>query len=192
MTALTILAHAKSIPVIQEVWNVVFLGQSLAGSAMTLRLGLVILLAAMTLLPSGCTKPPSESPLVAEPFNATTDPSLVGEWTCVRQVIYGQPNPGGGKVEFTADGLRKSGSENAKWFRADPKASPAAIDLEMPGRDYPQRGIYKIEGKLLTICWTSYDKRRPTSFEPDQEVDGIMIFEYERFVNEGPHAGSGR
>ena len=46
------------------------------------------------------------------------------------------------------------------------------------GKEYPSRGIYKIEGDTITYCWaTSKDKPRPKKFEstPDSGVV-LMVF----------------
>jgi uncharacterized protein (TIGR03067 family) len=57
---------------------------------------------------------------------------------------------------------------NRYRLRVDPRASPAAYDLFHPTNtgDTPEwKGIYKIQGDTLTLCYNDARWGRPTAFE---------------------------
>jgi uncharacterized protein (TIGR03067 family) len=53
-------------------------------------------------------------------------------------------------------------------FRVNPGKTPAEIDLTSvagPSKGQTVHGIYRLEGKRLTLCWPlGEDQRRPTAF----------------------------
>src|SRR5579864_5062343 len=83
---------------------------------------------------------------------AKEPPSLVGEWIGVSGMRGGKPEnpPAGTSITFTADGklLMKEGGDRKPeegTYKADPKKSPAEIDLVPPTGDKGPTilGIYK-------------------------------------------------
>jgi uncharacterized protein (TIGR03067 family) len=92
----------------------------------------------------------------------TDVPRLVGEWR-------GEGPFGRGTLVITPNGtcLEKSpGRLRAATYRVNPRERPAEIDFWDPGAEAPRRGIYKISGDNLTVCWTQdQGDARPAGFE---------------------------
>jgi uncharacterized protein (TIGR03067 family) len=94
---------------------------------------------------------------------AKEPPTLVGDWAGESGIHGGKPEnpPPGTTLTFTADGkvLFKEGGDGKPEegsYKADAKKDPAEIDITPP--DGPKgeilRGIYKIEGDTLTLCFS--------------------------------------
>jgi uncharacterized protein (TIGR03067 family) len=114
---------------------------------------------------------------------AKEPPSLVGEWLGESGVRGGKPDnpPAGTSITFTADGkvLMKEGGggkteEGA--YKADPKKSPAEIDITPPAADKGEKviGIYKIEGDTLTMC-ISMGGERPKEFASPAGSEYMLV-----------------
>lgn len=103
------------------------------------------------------------------------EPPITGEWVRVGHTESGTPVAPDRDVHhqvFTADGewqysygARPDGTKG-KSYVADPKQSPATIDIHMSASGKPNwRGIYKVEGDTLTLCLVTGDRDRPKVFE---------------------------
>jgi len=92
----------------------------------------------------------------------TDAPRLVGEWR-------GEGPFGRGTLVITPNGTcveKSPGRLRAATFRVDPRKRPAEIDFWDPGAETPRRGIYKISGNNLTVCWAQdRGDARPARFE---------------------------
>ena len=101
---------------------------------------------------------------------AKDPPSLVGEWVGESGVHGGKPDnpPPGTTITFTRDGKLlltegKGGRTEEGTYKADPKKTPAELDLNPPGKAEAILAIYRIEGDTLTLCF-SHGGERPTEF----------------------------
>jgi uncharacterized protein (TIGR03067 family) len=113
------------------------------------------------------------APLPKERVKSTS--SIVGEW------VMEQVTVGGADVTevvgdewwvFSEEGTytvyRGTGKEfDGPRYVTDQKSVPTTIDADVPqGREHiRRRGIFKIEGDVMTVCWASEDGSRPTAFE---------------------------
>jgi uncharacterized protein (TIGR03067 family) len=90
-------------------------------------------------------------------------PRLVGEWR--------GETPGANRTyTITANGtwMEKVAGRRprASTYRVDSRARPAEIAFWDPGEEAPRRGIYKISGETLTVCWArTPGDSRPVRFE---------------------------
>ena len=114
--------------------------------------------------------------------------SIVGEWVGEKAVSEGMEKPvpeGGVTMTFTADGkflVREGKRERAEegTYKADAKKDPAEIDImplsEKAGRG-TIRGIFKVEGDTLTLCFTvgKDDASRPAKFESPAGSGAMLI-----------------
>jgi len=114
---------------------------------------------------------PKEAPKKKE------DPTIVGSWKLEKAEFGGMALPAGAigeelSLTFNQDGsvvATKNGKvePDGGRFTHDPKKSPAEFDLtETRGgaKEMIIRGIYKIEGEMLTLCMSPMGER-PTKFE---------------------------
>ena len=114
---------------------------------------------------------------------AKEPPSLVGEWLGESGVRGGKPDnpPPGTTLTFTADGKvlfreGKDGSAEDGTYKADPKKTPAEIDITPPKDEKAPTllGIYKIEGDTLTMCF-AMGGERPKEFASPAGSDVMLI-----------------
>jgi len=105
----------------------------------------------------------------AKPVPAAEHP-LVGEWVVDSHVASGKPLPRFGMVErvtITRDRWKvKKESEFESYLSLDGAKDPPQIDVWLPDQDGEVRcrGIYRLEGDTLTVCYT-LGPDRPTKFE---------------------------
>jgi uncharacterized protein (TIGR03067 family) len=101
---------------------------------------------------------------------APADHPLAGEWVVDRHVASGKPLPRVGKVErvtITRDRWTVTkDSETESFFSIDTAEDPPQLDVWVPAQDGEVRcrGIYRLEGDTLTVCYT-LGADRPTKFE---------------------------
>jgi uncharacterized protein (TIGR03067 family) len=90
----------------------------------------------------------------------TETPTIVGSWEIQKMTVAGMEFPAKALVfEFTADGKlikhdprRPEPGESA--YKLDEAKTPAQIDWILEGKkEKPIRGIYRIDGDTLTICF---------------------------------------
>lgn len=92
------------------------------------------------------------------------------------------------KASFTVEGEKYSVSVNdfaeKGTFKLDPKKEPKALDF------FPTEGnnngktflcVYKIDGDVLTICYSLDGSTRPENFEPLSNT--LLLVKYERVKN---------
>jgi len=103
------------------------------------------------------------------------DPGIVGEWVAEKMVAGGMELPlqqgGAFTFLFAPDGklIVKEGTKEKPEeasYTVDPKKTPAEIDLVPPAQEKvgTMAGIFKIDGDVLTLCFTMMGER-PKSFE---------------------------
>src|SRR5262245_12363051 len=86
----------------------------------------------------------------------------------------------GGTVQITATAWTNNpekGGPPTFTLRIDPRASPATFDMDWRVGGVPYfRGIYKVKGDTLTICYNSAGEERPTSFDGPGKGKGTEVF----------------
>jgi uncharacterized protein (TIGR03067 family) len=118
------------------------------------------------------------------PGHATAAKELQGMWTVVSFHSKGESSPvkEGHIIPYTFEGnkLITVGPLNAKVemeFRLDPSKNPKRIDQRFTGGrigPWIAKGIYKVEGGLLTICHGGPNISRPTDFTT-RPGDGLTM-----------------
>ena len=104
------------------------------------------------------------------PKPAPADNPLLGEWVVESHIASGKPIPQVGKPErvtVTKDGWKvKKELEAESNLSLDLTKDPPHIDVWVPtqGEEARVRGIYKLDGDTLTVCY-SLGAERPTKFE---------------------------
>ena len=74
--------------------------------------------------------------------------------------------------------LYKDKERGTGSMKVDPNKSPAHIDFtyeDGPAKGTTLKGIYKIEGDTLTICYGGFGKDRPTEFASKPGSGTILI-----------------
>ena len=113
------------------------------------------------------------APQPKDPPKTSDPPPLVGAWVCTGITDGGRVNTADVEarieIEFTADGnirfAKKGKAEPDGTYTADPEADPAAVDLTLEPGGGLLRGIYKVEGDILTVCCEDDDRgTRPKRF----------------------------
>jgi len=73
--------------------------------------------------------------------------------------------------------------------RAETTAHESRIDIGKPEDGKPRRGIYRLEGNLLTICYDGSGEGRPETFVVNKPSESLIILK-PGFVIIGPTPSS--
>jgi uncharacterized protein (TIGR03067 family) len=124
------------------------------------------------------------APLPKDPPRKAEPPAIVGTWTCTSITDGGRPNSadveGGLIFEFAANGTLKT-TKNGKpepdgSYVVDAAKSPTDIDLTPEAGGGIVRGIYKVEGDVLTLCFDDVIAgKRPTAFASPKGTSLLLI-----------------
>lgn len=113
---------------------------------------------------------------------------LPGDWTYTAGTRAGEKADAArlqGTVTFTKDTVTIPAGPDAKFvmaYKIDTSKTPATIDLEIkdgPVKEGSTKGIIKLEGNKLSICYSSEGAERPKAFT-STEKDGNSLFELKR------------
>ena len=102
-----------------------------------------------------------------------------GTWTVVSAVFDGKKRDATGSFIFDGDKFThtlKKSKARLERFVLDTSTKPQQIDLFKGDSKTP--GIYKVEGDMLTLCYTDRGKR-PTEFV-STKGSGIALFVFKR------------
>src|SRR5262245_49892516 len=120
----------------------------------------------------------------AEPSDAAKEglKKLQGEWIVEKAQRGGMDAPADKllKLRIKIDGTRISIDEGeardeAAQLALDPSQKPAAVDIKplREGKD-TVRGIYKLDGDSLTMCWAK-EGERPTEFASKTGTSHVLF-----------------
>jgi uncharacterized protein (TIGR03067 family) len=111
---------------------------------------------------------------------------LQGEWTLVSTEVGGKMRPDtvNAVSKLTISGnqwvvtYRDFASNARATIAIDPSKHPKTIDLTFRGSEgLPARGIYKLEGDTLTVCYNAtVGGERPKEFKSTQEMGVLDVF----------------
>jgi len=113
---------------------------------------------------------------------------LQGEWTLVSTEVGGKKRPN------TVNAVSKLTISENQWvvtyrdfasnarstIEIDPSKDPKSIDLTFRGEKEPARGIYKLEGDTLTVCYGTAGGERPKEFKTTQETGLLVVWKREK------------
>ena len=130
----------------------------------------------LSLAPSGPAGQKAADPLLER---ARSD--LQGTWKWQSAALAGEPFPAAEArlmaMTFKGDQVMPSSDPtDMATFFPDAAKSPATIDFVDRAKNV-DRGIYKIEGDILTICMAlaQTEKPRPTAFESTRANGALLI-----------------
>jgi uncharacterized protein (TIGR03067 family) len=126
------------------------------------------------------------SKITSQPADAgrTGPDQLLGKWTLDYAVVRGTRHGAASGVvvglEVQGDQWIETGSDKdapgfRATFKADVSTTPKAIDLVIHSKhgDVTWRGIYKVEGDVLTVC-RARTASRPAQFESDEQGETFV------------------
>jgi uncharacterized protein (TIGR03067 family) len=127
--------------------------------------------------------------LAAGPACADDAKALQGDWGLASLVVAGEKADAkkiaGWKLTVAGDRMTtREGVEilDESKFKLVPTAKPKAIDLAFtagPDRGKSVRGVYKLEGAVLTVCVAEPGAERPKDFTA-RPKSGRMLFVFRR------------
>jgi uncharacterized protein (TIGR03067 family) len=141
----------------------------------------VLLLSAVALLTAGAVNAADDNP--EPPVGGLKQ--LQGEWP---MQSLGSTKPAAElakqfQVSIKGDRWTLTSGKKGKlttWhIKVDTSKKPMTIDVFVKDGDKQTivwRGIYKLEGDLLTVCRTTGDSGRPTSFEPKGSKGMLIVW----------------
>jgi uncharacterized protein (TIGR03067 family) len=116
-----------------------------------------------------------------KPPAAKAQPPIVGNWVCDGKTSGGTAEPVPDLVyECTAGGtlrVKMDGEPGLdKQYRTDTTTQPAEIDWLSPGGRVLMRGVFKVDGDRLTVCWNDADQsRRPAAVESPPKTATLLL-----------------
>ena len=141
-----------------------------------------VLVAGLAGINDGCGQPDDNAAKEFKDAKQELD-KLQGEWTLVSTEVGGKKRP---DTENAVSKLtisenqwvvtyRDSPSTARATIEIDPSKDPKTIDLTFRGEKEPARGIYKLEGDTLTVCYNAtVGGERPKEFKTTQET-GVLV-----------------
>jgi uncharacterized protein (TIGR03067 family) len=110
---------------------------------------------------------------------------IQGEWVVQQAQRNGKDAPEKAResIKIKIDGSKitisdaQSVRDETAEITLDPSKSPATIDLKpsRPGGEELVPGIYKLDGEMLTLCWTKQGGGRPTEFSTKAGDDHVLF-----------------
>jgi uncharacterized protein (TIGR03067 family) len=123
--------------------------------------------------------------LVIESYGATRGPEkkvakgLEGTWVVVSFTRHGRKDESsnGDKVTFKGKSLtvKTKQGEQKGAFQIDPKTKTIDITVKDHGREETARGIFRLNGDDLTICFSRRGQDRPKEFTAEDGSRNTLI-----------------